>query len=123
MVNKSTMDGIVLFQQLDDAQWNRFQPLLDALAKATGPATPAGGSAELLATKMSALTVLQSQHGIRLAEQPDDVRAAVVSDLQAAGVPIDPDSLAAKVTDPTQIDAWLEVYKRHGLLPPDASVG
>jgi hypothetical protein len=51
------------------------------------------------------------------------VRNAVVGDLQTAGVSIDPASLAVKVTDPAHPDAWLEVYKRHGLLPPDASVG
>jgi hypothetical protein len=58
-----------------------------------------------------------------LSSQPDDVRNAVVSDLQAAGVPIDPASLAMRLTDPGQADAVLAVYQRHGLLPPDASIG
>jgi hypothetical protein len=28
LVNQKTKDGVVRFEQLDDAQWNRFQPLL-----------------------------------------------------------------------------------------------
>jgi len=123
LVNQRTRDGIVHFEELDDMQWNRFQPLLGALANAAGTAAPAGASAELLVTKINAFAALKSQYDLHLAAQPDEVRNAVVRDLQAAGVPIDPDSLASRLTDPTQVDAWLEVYKRHGLLPPDASVG
>ena len=50
------------------------------------------------------------------------MRQAVVSDLQRAGVPIDPDSLTTTITDPGQIDTMLEIYKRHGVLPADASM-
>ena len=47
---------------------------------------------------------------------------SVVSDLQAAGVSIDPESLLMRFTDPAQFDAALDVYQRHSLLPPDASI-
>jgi hypothetical protein len=124
LVNQHTKNGgIANFYNLDEAQWNRFQPLLEALAKAAEPDAPGSASAELLATKGSAFQALLNQYDLHLSSQPDGVRNAVVGDLQSAGVPIDPVSFAVKVTAPTQIDAWLEVYKRHGLLPPDASIG
>jgi hypothetical protein len=52
-----------------------------------------------------------------------DVRTAVTSEEQAAGIPVNPDSLAVNITEARQLDALLEIYKRHGLLPPDASIG
>lgn len=122
LVNERTKGGIVRLTELDDTQWNRLQPLLDALATAAGTDALISGSPELLATKMSAFQALLSQYGVHLSSQSDAVRNAVVGDLRGAGVPIDPDSLAARVTDPAQIDAWLEVYKRHGLLPPATSL-
>jgi hypothetical protein len=116
-------NGIVTFTKLTDTQWSRFQPLLDALAKAAGAAATDSTSDGLLATKTNALQALLTQHDVHLSSQPDNVRNAVVSDLQAAGVPIDPVSLAMRFTDPGQADAMLEVYQRHGLLPRDASIG
>jgi hypothetical protein len=116
-------NGIVTFTKLSDTQRGRFQPLLDALAKASGVPAPGSESDGLLATKTSALQAVLAQHDVHLSSQPDDVRNAVVSDLQAAGVPIDQASLAMRLTDPGQADAMLEVYQRHGLLPADASIG
>ena len=100
-----------------------FPALLDALAKAREPDAPGSASAELLEIKKSAFQALLRQHDVHLSGQPADVRNAVIDELQSAGVPIDSESLAARLTDPRQIDAWLEVYKRHGLLPRDASIG
>ncbi len=115
--------SIVTFTKLDDAQRSRFQPLLDALANVTAATASGGASNELLATKTNALQALLSRHGVRLGSQPEDVRRAVVSDLQAAGIAIDPDSLAMQFTDPGQPDTMLAVYKRHDLLPADAAIG
>jgi hypothetical protein len=111
------------FTKLDDAQWDRFQPLLEALAKATTAGAASTASDPLLAAKQSAFQALISQHDIHLSQQPDDVRRAVVSEIQASGVAVDPDKLVMKFTDPAQFDALLEIYKRHLLLPPDASLG
>lgn len=115
-------ESIVTFSELNDAQLDRFQPLLDALARATGIAAPSNASDELVATKTSALQALLSQHDVHLTSQPDDVRNAVVGDLRAVGVAIDPDTFVMRLTDPGQVDALLEIYKRHGLLPADASI-
>ena len=124
LVNQHTKNGgIANFHNLDDEQWNRFQPLLDALAKAREADARGSASGELLESKKSAFQALLSQYDLHLSEQPADVRNAVVDELQSAGVPIDSESLAARLTDSRQIDAWVEVYKRHGLLPPDASIG
>jgi hypothetical protein len=110
--------------EFNDEQWSRVQPLLDALAKASsGTDAASSRSDDLLATKSSALQTLLSQHDIRLGSQPEDVRRAVVSELQAASVPIDPNSFVMRLTNPGQVDAVFEIYQRHGLLPPDATLG
>jgi hypothetical protein len=116
-------NGAFRASQLDEPQWSRLQPFLETLTKAAGAAAPGSTSDELLATKSSAFQALTSEHDVHLGSQPEDVRRAVVRDLGAAGVSMDPDSLLMRLTDPGQVDAVVEVYKRHHLLPPDASIG
>jgi hypothetical protein len=108
--------------ELNDKQWSRVQPLLDALGNASTPAAPASASGGMLASKISAFQALISQHDVRLSSQPEDVRNAVAREEQAAGIQVNPDSLAITPTDPGQVDALLEIYKRHLLLPPDATL-
>ena len=118
----SDPNGAFKVSQLNETQWGRLQPFLETLAKATAPAASGSPSDALLESKLSAFQDLLGQHDVHLSQQPEDVRRAVVSDLQAAGIAIDPDSLIMKFTDPGQFDAALEVYKRHLLLPADASI-
>jgi hypothetical protein len=114
--------GAFKVSKVDEAQWSRLEPFLETLAKGMGSTAESSGSAELLATKQRAFQALLSQHDIHLFQQPDDVRQAVVSGIQAAGGAVDPNTLVMKFTDPAQFDAALEVYKQHLLLPADASL-
>jgi hypothetical protein len=115
--------GAFKVSKLDEAQWGRLDPFLATLANAMRSGSGDSESAELLATKQRAFQGLISQHDIHLSQQPDDVRHAVVSELQAAGVAVDADTLVMKFTDPAQFDAALEIYKQRLLLPADASLG
>ena len=115
--------GAFKVSQLDEEQWGRLEPFLATLAKAMGSGTGESEAAELLATKQRAFQALISQHDIHLSQQPDDVRQAVVSEIQAVGVAVDPDTMMMRFTDPAQFDATLEIYKKHLLLPADASLG
>jgi hypothetical protein len=72
--------------------------------------------------KLAAFAALAKQHDIHLRQQPDDVRTALASDFQAAGVPVNPETFAIQFTDGVQVDNALEVLKRHGLLPADATL-
>jgi hypothetical protein len=115
--------GAFKVSKLDEAQWGRLDPFLATLATAMGSGAGDSESAELLATKQRAFQALISQHDIHLSQQTDDVRQAVVSALQAAGVAVDPGTLVMKFTDPAQFDTALEIYQQHLLLPADASLG
>jgi hypothetical protein len=114
--------GAFKVAKLDESRLSRLQPFLEALATASGAVATGSTSDPLLAAKGRAFQAVTAEHDIHLGSQPEDVRRAVVSDLQAAGVSIDPDSLMMRFTDLAQFDAALEIYKRHGLLPADASI-
>lgn len=57
-----------------------------------------------------------------MSSQPTDVANAVVSDLEAAGIDV-LQGYRLRFTDPKQTNNAVEVYKRHGLLPADATLG
>jgi hypothetical protein len=115
--------GAFKVKEVTESQWNRLRPFLDTLSAATGSSASSNAADPLLAAKMSALQALLSQHDVHLSSQPDAVRRAVVGDLRAAGVAIDPDTFVMRLTGPGQVDAVLEVYQLHGLLPRDSSIG
>jgi hypothetical protein len=114
--------GAFKAKEVTESQWNRLQPFLETVEAATGSVASSNASDQLLATKMTALQALLSQHDVHLSSQPDQVRNTVIGDLRAAGVAIDPDTLVMRLTGPGQVDAVLEVYQLHGLLPRDASI-
>jgi len=70
----------------------------------------------------SRFAALIKQHGVHLGQQTPDVRAAIEADLRAAGVPLHPGGLI-KFTDRAQIESAVEVFKKHGLMPKDATLG
>lgn len=100
--------------------------IADGVAKLARTAAPASQGREDaagdLAPKLAALGALIKEHGAQLVLQPDDVRQAVVSDLELAGIDV-LEGNQLRFTDPAQIDSAVQVYKRHSLLPPDATLG
>jgi len=69
---------------------------LDEVAAATAEvsaALPRQNASGAFAPKLTAFSALAREHGVHLASQPDFIRQQIISDFQAAGVPVQPDTL------------------------------
>jgi hypothetical protein len=116
--------GAFKVTDLLESQWNRLQPFLETLASATRSATQASpviAAGDALTAKASAFQKLQAEYDAHLSSQPESVQRVMISELQTAGVDIANDG-QMKLTEPAQVDALVETYKRYGLLPPEASL-
>jgi hypothetical protein len=111
-LSKWPSPGDVLPIVIDRANPQRFVVKWDRV--------PRGGAGGQQA-QLGALQGLMQQHAVNLQAQPQEVRQAVATDLQAAGVPLDVGG-TLQITDPAQVQATVEVLKKHGLLPPNATV-
>jgi hypothetical protein len=73
------------------------------------------------ASTNASFAALIKQHDVHLGAQAPDVRATIEADLKAAGVPLQPGGVV-NFTDRAQIEAAVEVFKKHALMPPDATI-